>query len=297
MNAIILPKQEQVSILEHPITILLGTKNESTRRAYQTTLCKVSLFITDSEDIYSCPWGDVTAQVWLVVRKHLEQNLSTPTLNKYLGHLRSLVKQLYSSGLISVENRTRSIEDSLSRVKSVTIREPRALTPLEVKTVQAVLKTPRDRALFNIMVYAGLRRSEVCTLEWDSVNITTSRISIESGKGNRTDYIVIHPTLKTALTELAQFGTTGKVFKGKGQSLSERGLTHLVKQWVTLSGVETFTPHDCRRTLATEVYKQTGSVKSVQAVLRHENISTSQNYILTLDTQADKIEAITAVTY
>lgn len=277
------------------LMVLEADKSTLTRKAYQTTLLRTALLLTGSEDYHSVPWHETSLEQWVMVREGLARDLMPVTLGKYLGHLRSLVSVLFDLGMIPLELRERV--HKVLRVKDAkSIREPRALSTEDIEAVRATFDSSyigvRDRALFDTLIYTGARRFEAVVLTWDNIDMELGRIKIVNGKGARTDWIPLHETAVQSLQALYPVRKGARVFE-----LSERGITHRVSVWVKVSGIQKFTPHDLRRTLGSEVYRQTGSIRSAQLVLRHENAVTTQKYIMDLHDAEDKIDAINSVDF
>lgn len=286
--------------LNNPVVYMLANKSDLTKSAYLTTLTQVcNILGTDSPG--GTPWENLSAEDWFLVRSKLEEQVKTPsTLNKYLGHLRGLVKALFDLGKIDLLTYTRITEKALPRVKSTKVRKVRALTLEEIEALKGVVNSPRDKALLGLLLYCGLRLNEAITLTWERVNLEERYITV-LGKGNREDWVPLHDYAIQALeglprvTEFVLFSLT-KHGTPRGK-LSARGAQKIISTWAREAGIPEFTPHDLRRSLGTHVYKSTGKLESAQGVLRHQNLITTQNYIFDIEAEETKREAIDSIEF
>ena len=151
----------------------------------------------------------------------------------------------------------------------------------------------RDRALLEVLFSTGLRVSELCNLNIDSINLDTSEFSV-IGKGRkiRTVYLSV-----SAIDWLGRYLATRKDdfkplflrYSGKrmqvndkdGESLrlTPRSVQRLVKKYTLRAGIAVeATPHTLRHTFATGLLREGADLRSVQELLGHSNVSTTQIY-------------------
>lgn len=290
--------------LDNPIARVfsqLGT--DLTKAAYRTCYQRVAR-ILGSEDWVQFPWERLSIEEWFVVRSQLKQELKPVTYNKYMGQLRRLVNVLYSLGLIPLEDRVQLTEEILNRNKKArSIRAPVVLSLEEINAIEQVFTDniigSRDRALFYVLLYCGLRRNEAVTLTWANIDFSECRIDV-LGKGDRQDYVYFEDNTRQALEEWRDLRTGDTVFCGftlKGNqngALSERGLSEIVNKWRERAQVREFKPHDFRRTGASHLFESTGDLNAVQRWLRHENAVTTQHYLFEIN--GEKVRAQNAKT-
>ncbi|PJF21327.1 MAG: hypothetical protein CUN56_11655 [Phototrophicales bacterium] len=156
----------------------------------------------------------------------------------------------------------------------------------------------RNRALLAVLFYTGLRRAEVRMLRWADLELDTGIIRVRHGKGDKfREVSIITGQEDTAVHALRAYqaalhAATNQnrefVFcsirkgdkPGKDKPVNVRAINQIVEHTAQQCGV-TFTPHDARRTLGTDLLAQSFPVPDVQAQLGHSHASTTiQNYAM-----------------
>lgn len=136
----------------------------------------------------------------------------------------------------------------------------------------------RDRALLEVLVATGLRASELLALRWDDVD--PDKVFVRRGKGGRQRYVPLASRAWAALRAIKPAGARGSdsVFLNAwGAPLSRRGLGLLVKRSIRAAGLRG-SPHTLRHSLATRLLNRGMNLRSVQTVLGHAFITTTQVY-------------------
>ena len=153
----------------------------------------------------------------------------------------------------------------------------------------------RDRAILELFFSTGLRVSELCSLNSD-LDLTRDEFSVR-GKGDKVRVVFLSPSAKKAVGEyLKKRGDMGealfvsygpsfaKASKGKKDAmdlprLTPRSVERLVKQYAVKAGItRKVTPHTIRHSFATDLLEGGADLRSVQALLGHANIATTQVY-------------------
>lgn len=145
----------------------------------------------------------------------------------------------------------------------------------------------RDRAILELLFSTGLRVSELCSLKSD-IDLSRDEFSVR-GKGDKVRVVFLSPSAKQAVREYlkkrgdmsdALFVGYGKLSKGKDLStLTPRSVERMVKQYAVKAGItRKVTPHIIRHSFATDLLENGADLRSVQALLGHANIATTQVY-------------------
>jgi site-specific recombinase XerD len=158
------------------------------------------------------------------------------------------------------------------------------------------LRALRDRAMLETLFSTGLRVSELCSLNRDSINIDEGEFSVR-GKGDKIRVVFLSDGAKKTLKEYlskridvepplfiripksknleATFSKSGKDLR-----LTPRSVERLIKYYAAKAGIskKKVTPHSMRHYFATDLLKNGADLRSVQAMLGHSNISTTQIY-------------------
>lgn len=173
---------------------------------------------------------------------------------------------------------------------------PRFAMPKLSKKIQAVLtieqtqalvkacRSNRDRALILVALDTGMRAEELVSLTPDNIDITRGAIVVRGGKGQKDRYV--HIGIKTRRALIRHLSSRRQRQAGKalwphqytGEALTKWGIRELCDRLSERLGFK-FTPHTLRRTAATLALKAGMPLPMVQAMLGHENLSTTERYL------------------
>jgi len=146
-------------------------------------------------------------------------------------------------------------------------------------------KTPRrDRALLELAYSAGLRASEIIGLEVGDIEWTERYVKV-TGKGNKERVSLFGETCFLAMddyfrTERVASTEGNPLFTNdKGKRLTTRTLQNVIKRWALRVGLPpTVSPHTLRHSFATHLLDGGADLKTVQQLLGHEDLATTQIY-------------------
>lgn len=146
----------------------------------------------------------------------------------------------------------------------------------------------RNHALFELLYASGLRVGEICVLQLGDLDFEVGQVHVLDGKGGKTRYVPMGTYAMTALQryltearpQLLRHKETTTVFVNQhGDALSERGVRHILKTVAQAAGVATkIHPHMLRHSFATHLLSHGADLRSVQEMLGHENLSSTQIY-------------------
>jgi site-specific recombinase XerD len=149
------------------------------------------------------------------------------------------------------------------------------------------LKALRDKAILETLFSTGLRVSELCSVDRD-LDLTRDEFSVR-GKGSKVRVVFLSPSAKRAIKEYlkartdmdeAMFISLAKGAENSGDMrLTPRSVERVVKQRAIEAGIsKKVTPHMVRHSFATDLLEGGADIRSVQTLLGHANISTTQVY-------------------
>jgi len=153
------------------------------------------------------------------------------------------------------------------------------------------LKNLRDKAILELLFSTGLRVSELCSLNRD-LDLSSDELSIR-GKGGKVRVVFISDDAKNAVRAylsarkdmsdslFVQIGNelAKKTKNGEFGSLARRSIERIVKQHAPKAGIsKRVTPHVMRHMFATDLLSNGADLRSVQIILGHANINTTQIY-------------------
>ncbi|MEK7480607.1 MAG: site-specific tyrosine recombinase/integron integrase [Patescibacteria group bacterium] len=160
-------------------------------------------------------------------------------------------------------------------------------TPQEAKNSVldnfASLRSLRDKAILELLFSTGLRVSELAALNRDSLDLARDEFSVR-GKGEKVRLVFLSPNAKQALkTYLEKRGDIEEALfintKKEPARLTPRQIQRLMRFYATKAGIaKKVTPHTLRHFFATDLLINGADLRSVQALLGHSSISTTQVY-------------------
>jgi site-specific recombinase XerD len=224
------------------------------------------------------------------------ETLSKKTQNYYLIAIRAFLKYL-------ARQEIKSMPAERIELAKVTQRQLDLITHEELNRLLNSpngneLKDLRDKAILKLLFSTGLRVSELCSLTSD-IDLNSEELSVR-GKGGKIRVVFISDEAKDAVKKylsarkdmsdalFIQIGNefSGKMNKGKNVkekldvgSLTRRSIERIVKQHAIKAGIsKKVTPHVMRHMFATDLLGNGADLRSVQAILGHANIGTTQIY-------------------
>jgi site-specific recombinase XerD len=241
---------------------------------------------------------EVTSQEIGLYMDYLLQKRRTPkTITCHLQTIRLFFDYLLSGEGIPMSNPVTRISIRLPKPL------PRHLKDDQVTRLLAVIRDLRDRAMFMLMLRCGLRVQEVADLTVDAVDYQRKQIFVSQGKGSKDRVVYMSEDARSALLGyLAKRSTRGKrlflVQKGrmKGQPLSVRGIQKRMESYARKSKLNV-SCHRLRHTMATQLLNADADLATIQDLLGHGQITTTQRYcwVANLKVQRDYYKAMEVI--
>lgn len=211
--------------------------------------------------------------------------LKKKTQNYYLIALRAFLKYLMKRGIDSLP--PDRIELAKTPERSLDLITKNELVRILKAPSGEDLKALRDRAILELLFSTGLRVSELCSLPRE-LDLSRDEFSIR-GKGEKVRVVFLSSRAKSSLKaylakrkdfEDALFVNIGKNKSSKDEKrLTPRSIERLVKHYAIKAGVsKKVTPHVIRHSFATDLLQNGADIRSVQMLLGHANIGTTQIY-------------------
>ncbi|MCK9227734.1 MAG: tyrosine-type recombinase/integrase [Syntrophorhabdaceae bacterium] len=225
--------------------------------------------------------------LWLRIPLH---NVTRREIGAYVDHL---LRKRLSPKTITCHLQTIRLPKPL----------PRHLRDAEVETFLAVIADPRDRAMFMRMLRCGLRVEEVAHLTVDAVEYRKKQVFVLNGKGARDRVVYLSDDARCTLeTYMARRSSRAQalflVQKGpqKGKPISVRGIQKRIEYYGRKSRVNV-SCHRLRHTFATQLLNADAHLATIQDLLGHEHITTTQRYcrVANIKVQRDYYKAMELV--
>lgn len=236
-------------------------------------------FKTFNGSIESCTKKDILAYISSI------NGLEVSTVNRHISSLKSFFNYLVDESIIKVS----PMEEvsSLKKAKKL----PKYLSISEVnKLLNIPLNSEfdyRNKAMLELMYATGLRVSELVSIEYSNIDFENSIIRI-NGKGKKERIIPLGEVasyyLKIYLSDyrskLLKRNTYNQVFlNNHGKPITRQGFNYILENIRELTGIEKeITPHVLRHSFATHLLEGGADIRSIQEMLGHENISTTNIY-------------------
>ena len=237
-------------------------------------------------------------QPGLKTKGQQSSSLKKNTQNYHLIALRSFLKYLMKRDVPSL---------SPDRIELAKIKE-RSLDLISVEELERLLSAPlkllemkknidrqkilRDKAILELFFSTGLRLSELCSLNRD-LDLSKDEFSIR-GKGEKVRVVFLSDSAKKAISEylrerkdmaeplFVQYSSN----KREDNRLTPRSIERIVKDYAIVAGIsKKVTPHIIRHSFATDLLSNGADIRSVQMMLGHANIATTQIYTHITDKQ------------
>jgi site-specific recombinase XerD len=273
----------------------LKRRNHSsyTVRNYMSTVRQFVLWV-------NVPIEQVTYKTMVSFIDHLlDKRLQPKTINCYLDGIRSFYNYLIHEEQVAMAHPVkRGYALRLSRPL------PRYLRDEEVSRLFSVITTRRDRAIFMLMLRCGLRVDEVATLTMAALDLPRSQLFVYEGKGLKDRVVYVSHDAHHALIEYLNVRPhvwVKRVFlveKGRcaGSPISVRGIQKRMEHYAHKVGLK-ISCHQLRHTMATQLLNADADLVTIQDLLGHTRIKTTQRYcrVSNLKVQRDYYKAMEEV--
>jgi site-specific recombinase XerD len=220
---------------------------------------------------------------------NVSDELGATTLNYHLIALRSFLKFCAKRNVPALT--ADKIELARTRRKQVTWLNEDELERMFAQPDMTTLAGARDRAILELLFSSGLRVSELVGLDRDHINLKRREFTVR-GKGQKDRPIFISPEAAEWLQKyldmrhdntkplFIRFAGNKKVdLSGNYHRLTARSIQRLVAHYALLAGItKHVSPHTLRHSFATNLLMNGADLRSVQAMLGHSNIATTQIY-------------------
>lgn len=158
-------------------------------------------------------------------------------------------------------------------------KKPIVLAKEEIQSMILCTYNLKHRLLLAFLYYSGMRLSEIRNLYWEDLDFRRKTIHLKTTKGSRDRILFLHPELERLMSLLGQL-QTGLLFSPKnGGHYNARSIEQVVKNAAKKAGIsKRVTPHTLRHSFATHLLEAGADIRSIQTLLGHKNLQTTQIY-------------------
>jgi site-specific recombinase XerD len=225
-----------------------------------------------------------------------KKTLKKSTQNYHLIALRSFLKYLVRIDVLSLA--PEKIELAKQEMRQVEFLEAEELDRLlRVVAEQQGILALRDKAILELLFSTGLRVSELTHLKIENINLKRDEFTIR-GKGGKLRVVFLSSTAKDALKAYLSkrrdaspflFVSHDRAHKNTG-GLTPRSVQRIVERTAREAGItKHITPHTLRHTFATDLLLSGADIRSVQSLLGHASITTTQIYTHVTNNQMKEV--------
>lgn len=274
-----------------------------TIQSYFRDIVQFGAVLRGRRDPPRCDWGDVTLAV---ARRYLgtlnERGLARTSINRKTSSLRAFFRYLVRENVVPgnpfsalhTAKTPRKLPEIFDRGQvSALLDAPKTYWARNADTSPdpkpyAEFAGARDTAVLEVMYSAGLRISETVALDLEDIDLFTGTFTVR-GKGSKERLGVLgKPALQAIRDYLAwrlRMGLAGRREQGalfrnrRGGRLSARSVQRFFKRYLAEAGLPAdYTPHRLRHSFATHMLSAGADLRSVQELLGHASLSTTQLY-------------------
>lgn len=229
-------------------------------------------------------------RLWLNRQPGTKETMKRRTQNYYLIALRSFLKYMAKRGIEALA--PEKIELAKTESRELDLMSAEELSRLLNAPDTSELKGLRDKAILELFFSTGLRVSELVSLKRE-LDLTKDEFSIR-GKGDKVRVVFISDEARKAVknyldkrddmddalfVQVANKSGKNVLAKKESMRISARSIERIVKHYATKAGISRkVTPHVIRHSFATDLLSNGADLRSVQALLGHANITTTQVY-------------------
>ena len=210
----------------------------------------------------------------------LYRRLKPKTVNCHLACIRVFYDYLYHEEGIRISNPIK---------RGAALRMPKPL-PKHLRDEEVVvlfdgIKKPRDRAIFRVMLRCGLRVEEIANLYISDLDLKRNKIFVRNGKGGKDRVVYVSQDAYIAIVNYLRVRPLSKakklflVEKGPytGKPISVRGIQKRMEYYSRITGLDV-SCHQLRHTMATQMLNADAEVETIQDLLGHSGINTTERY-------------------
>ena len=210
--------------------------------------------------------------------KQKDRGLKDSTINHYREVFSSFFGWLFREGLID-----RNPIVNLGTIK-VAKKDKKVFSDTDMERLRQNCKTLRDKAIVTFLAATGCRVGELVGLNRDAIDLTADgRECIVRGKGNKERTVYMDSVTAMYIRNYLEtrHDDCEALFVNRyNQRFETNGIRDMLTRLEEASGVDHVHPHKFRRTLATNMAKRGMPIQTIAAILGHEKIETTMEYII-----------------
>ncbi|MBD2066030.1 tyrosine-type recombinase/integrase [Leptolyngbya sp. FACHB-671] len=276
----------------HPAAVYLAHLAAGSRPTMEQALNTIARLLTNGQgDVYTLNWAALRYQHTAAIRTSLMQQFAPATANKMLCALRRVLREALRLDLMDATDYAKAVD--FPSIKTKKELRGRALSPHEIAALFQVCQddsTPtgaRDAALIAILRGGGLRRAEAVNLELRDFTVSTGDLKVRDGKGGKDRTVYLSSVAVTVVEDwltirgkkpgplLCPIRKGGKI---QPRRMTPQAVLLILRKRAAEAGVESFSPHDFRRTFCSDLLDAGTDIVTVQKLAGHASPVTTAKY-------------------
>jgi integrase/recombinase XerC len=260
-----------------------------TLRAYKTDLAQFEQSLK-GKDIIEIAVIDVRN----FVHKLHGQKMDPASVSRHLSAIRSLFKYLISEKIVD-KNPAKEVSNPKTPTKMPSYLTEDVMEHFLNSPDTETLSGARDRAILELLYATGLRVSELISINKEQINYENRSIVVR-GKGKKERLVLFGSYAQEAIKKYLIFRVELESIEGadidalflslRGSRLTQRSIQRIVDKYIEQAGIKyKISPHSLRHSFATHMMNNGADIRSIQELLGHESISTTQRYTHISDKQ------------
>ncbi len=281
--------REAISNFLDYLTVEKGL-SQNTIEAYRNDLQQLADFMQEEAKKLGVipPWAAFNRQSMLSYLLSLKERSYAPTtVARKVAAVKSFFSFMVSEGIMKANpiEGVGSPKIGKALPKPISVSQVRRLLEQPVKLAGSDAK--RDRAMLELLYASGMRVSELVSLNLDDIDIEGGYVRC-FGKGHKERLIPIHQQAASTIEDYIKENRPRLVHSkderalfvnARGERLTRQGLWQILKEYAKSAELGTdITPHTLRHSFATHMLNGGADLRSVQELLGHANITTTQVY-------------------
>jgi integrase/recombinase XerD len=283
---------EPLPLTSHPAAVYLRSLSPGSKPTMTTALNAIAFLLSNGQcDIYTLDWAAIKYQHTAAVRASLLERYAPATASKIMCAFRRVLDEARKLGLMSAADYANAID--LPAIRDTSKLRGRALSQSEITALMGVCaldKTKlgvRDAALIAILRGSGLRRGEAVKLKVKDFNPETGGLEIDRAKGGKSRLVylpeaaIVYVENWLNLRSRRPGAILCPIRKGgfiELRHMSSQGVLAVVQKRAKQAGVESFSPHDFRRTFCSDLLDAGVDIVTVQKLAGHADPNTTAKY-------------------
>ncbi len=281
---------------DSPVGLYLSTLTKNSRVTMQYALHQIALIVTSGKNgnIFEIPFWKLSIAEISLLKNTIMETRSIRTTGLYLASIKGVIKSAWRLGYISAEQYQRLTD--VQNPKGNDPEKGRALTPREIKLLldscPETIKGIRDRTILMILLYSGLRRFECSKLRIDNLlkieydGKFGYSLQVDRGKGGKSRVLYLNEDVANCINKWLEIRTDQPGFlfprlsnlKNLESHISPQSIYDMLGDLSIKSGVSKFSPHDLRRSFATQLLSSGYDLSSVQKLMGHSSPVVTGHY-------------------